>query len=507
MARREFRSICAVVAIGLLTALLIIFRSSGPSDSGHGDSHGHGHGHGDGHDHGDDKGPNGGRMLREGDFGVELLLDERGASPHFRVYCYDKGRKIDPKEVKVAVQLKRLGDKLTKLEFMPERDFLFSAETIDQPHSFWIRVEAEWKGEPFEWEYPQTEDRLGLSSELAKSMGISTEEAGPGVMASTFFLPGEIAMNADRVSHVVPRVSGCALSALKNLGDYVHRDETLAIIDSRELGEARSRYLVALEREKLSRYNFERSERLWEKATIPEKEHLTAQKNYLEEKIESAATRRKLITMGLIDSDVANLQSGDLSELTQYVIRSPFDGVVVKKHLSPGEWVKEDTEIYVIADLSDVWVEITVYAKDINDVFVGQKAVIRAAAPGLTESGTVSYVGPIVGEESRTARARVVLPNRDGKWKPGLFATVELTREELTAPLVVKTDAIQKYKNSQVVFVRHDDEYEPRFLTLGRTDGRLTEVLKGLSVGDTYVVDNSFILKSELGKMGMSHQH
>lgn len=508
MARNEYLAILVVIAVGVVVGWLIVSHSSRPSASLH-DDHGHGHGHGghEGHDHSAEKGPNGGKILREGALELELVMYEKSAPAHWRVYCSNKGQWLDPKDIKVTVQLKRLGDQVSVFPLKPDKDFLFSEQEVEEPHSFWIRVEAEWRGEAFEWEYPQYEGRLELSPDLAKTMGITTDVAGPGTIASKLELPGEIVMNADRVSHVVPRVAGVVLSAAKNLGEIVRRDEILAVIDSRELGEARSKYLVAVEREKLARYNFDRAERLWDKQTIPEKEFLTAQKNHIEEKIELAAARRKLLTMGLTDEDIRMLDAGDLTELTHFVIRSPFDGVVVRKHVASGEWVKEDAELYIIADLTEVWVEITVYAKDINSVHLGQKATVKSDVAGPEASGTVSYVGPVVGEESRTARARVVIPNTDGKWKPGLFARVELIRDDASLPLVVKNDAIQAFKNWFVVFVRHDDEYEARPLALGRTDGQITEVLKGLSPGDTYVLRNSFILKSELGKAGMSHQH
>jgi cobalt-zinc-cadmium efflux system membrane fusion protein len=508
MKKREFIGICTVVLVGLAAAIVIGLSDSKSSVSRQGHDHGGGHDQDShGHEHDSDKGPNGGRVLKEGAFELEIVIHEKGVPPHFRVYPSNNHRPVDPKEVSVSIELERLGDKVTVFQLKPAEGFLLSEQEIDEPHSFYIKVFAEWRGEKFDWEYSQYEGRLTLEPELSKKMRIESAVAGPGTIKSVIELPGEIAFNADRVSHVVPRVPGVVLESLKNLGDTATRDEAIAIIDSRELGEARSRYLVAIEREKLARYNFDRSQRLWQKETIPEKEFLTAQKSYLEEKIELASAGRKLMAMGLTEGDVNGLAEGSLTNLTHYPIRAAFDGVVIKKHLSPGEWVKEDAEIFVIADLSSVWVEIAVYAKDLNSVHVGQKATVKADCSGLEASGEVSYVGPLVGENSRTAKARVVIPNHDGKWRPGLFAKVELVREEVPVPVAVSSDAIQGYRNWNVVFVRYGDQFEVRPLELGRTDGHSTEVLKGLSLGENYVVLNSFILKSELGKAGMSHQH
>jgi membrane fusion protein, heavy metal efflux system len=338
-------------------------------------------------------------------------------------------------------------------------------------------------------------------------MGLESVEAGAASIISILELPGEIVLDADKVAHVVPRVSGVVLQATKNLGDRVEKGEAVAVIDSRELGEARSRYLVAVEREKLARYNIERTGRLWQKEMVPEKEYLTGQKAFLEEKIELTSATRKLRAMGLSEKDINELVSENTENLTHFMIQAPFDGVVIKKHLSQGEWVKEDSEIYIIADLSTVWVDITVYAKDITSVRLGQKASVQADAYGLEAEGTVSYVGPLVGEESRTARARIVIPNDNGQWKPGLFAKVKLVTEEVEVPVAVRNEAIQDLGNNKVVFVQYDDQFEAHPVRLGRSDRQNTEVIKGLSAGEKYVVRNSFILKSELGKSGMSHQH
>jgi len=309
------------------------------------------------------------------------------------------------------------------------------------------------------------------------------------------------------VSHIVPRVAGVVMESRKNLGDTTYKGEIIAIIDSRELGEAKSRYLVAIEREKLARYNFERGQRLWDAQTIAEKEFLTTKKSYLEEKIELTAAARKLSALGLTKQDLSNLSNEDDSTLTHFVIRAPFDGVITKKHLSQGEWAKEDAEIYVIADLSTVWVDIIVYAKDIDSVYLGQKATVKTDSYGLEAVGTVSYVGPLVGEDTRTAKARIVVPNPDGKWRPGLFAKVELVQHNASPPLVIRNEAIQTHQNKSVVFVQYDDQYEARPVTLGRSNDKFSEILRGLSEGERYVTKNSYILKAEMGKAGISHQH
>lgn len=508
MLRKEYIGICLVIAIGVVLMALVGFSAKKPSTSGHDHHDGHGHGaDGHGHDHGEALGPHGGKVLREGEFELELVIVEKVGQPHVRAFPAYRGKPLDPKDVRLSVELERLDGKPETLRFLANSDFLYSEQEVEEPHSFFIKVVAEAKGEQYDWEYSQYQDRLTVPPDLARKMGLETAVCGPGTIVSMLDLPGEIAFNADMVSHVVPRVPGVVLEARKNLGDSVRKGEVLAVIDSRELGEARSRYLVALEREKLARYNFERAERLWEAKTVAEKEFLTAQKAFLEEKIELTTARRKLEALGLSEQELNNLAAGDDRNLTHYTIRAPFDGLVIKKHLSSGEWVKEDAEIYLIADLSSVWVDIIVYARDLNSVHIGQKAYVKTDGADPEAAGEVSYVGPLVGEDTRTAKARVVMPNPSGKQRPGLFARVELVKETSSLPLVVRNEAIQTLRDKTVVFVCYDDQYEARPVVPGKSDATHTEIVKGLKAGEQYVTRGSYVLKGELGKAGMSHQH
>ena len=503
MAKKELWGVLAILLVGVAFTVAILFtdkKTSASIDS---------HGHGDGHDHKHDvsKGAHGGKILTEDDFELEIVAYDDGKNAHFRVYPYHKHKPLDPAQVNVSVETERLDTSVINYSFKRSNDFLVSEQEIIDPKSYFMKVTATWKSNKFEWEYSSYDGRLSIARELFVRMGMESDKAADRPIKTSLTLPGDLALNTDMASRIVPRVSGYVLQSLKNLGDTVKKDEIIAWIDSRELGEAKSQYLVALEREKLARYNFERSQQLWEKQTVPEKEFLTSKKTFLEEKIGLTSATRKLIAMGLTEDEILKVEEGSLKDLTHYPIRAPFDGVIVKKRLANGEWLKDDAEIFVIADLSTVWAEITVYPVDLDSVHLGQKAIIKSTSFEATTVGKVSYIDSVVGDESRTARARVVVENTDGKWRPGLFVKVELIKDEQTVPVAVRNDAIQNYRNKPVVFVYYDDTFEARPVRLGRSDGQFTEVLEGLSSGESYCAKNSYILKSELGKAGMSHQH
>ena len=171
------------------------------------------------------------------------------------------------------------------------------------------------------------------------------------------------------------------------------------------------------------------------------------------------------------------------------------------------EAVTADEPIFRVADLSTVWVEVAVYAKDLGVVRQGQEAVVVSTDLGAEATGRINFIGRLVGEQTRSATARLTLPNADGRWRPGLFVTVRLVREETTVPLAVSTDAIQTFRDWQVAFVKYGDEFEARPLELGRSDGEWVEVVSGLKAGDQYAAANSFAVKAEIGKLGATHDH
>ena len=180
--------------------------------------------------------------------------------------------------------------------------------------------------------------------------------------------------------------------------------------------------------------------------------------------------------------------------------------MVIEKHLTLGEVVGPESGVFVLADLNDVWVNLTVYQKDLASVRVGQ-AVTVSAGGGMAASGSVDYVSSVVAEATRTATARVVLENKDGQLRPGLFVTAELVEYEATVPVAVAAEAILTIRDWSAIFVNYGNTYEARPLELGRSDGRWIEVIHGLLPAEKYVAKNSFVLKAELGKSGAAHAH
>jgi cobalt-zinc-cadmium efflux system membrane fusion protein len=326
-------------------------------------------------------------------------------------------------------------------------------------------------------------------------------------MTTTFEVPGEIKADETRVARVVPRLQGVVVEVASKEGDRVERGDLMAVISSRELADAKSAFLAAAQRLEFARVAVAREENLWKKKISAEQEYLEARRQFEEARLGQDLASQKLVALGLTQAAVNTLSTAAPDSLPRYEIRAPIAGTVVERDLTIGEAVPADRNIFVIADLSSVWIEASIPARDLVHVRQGQAVVVMAPDAGLETRGRVSFIGALIGEQNRRATARIVVANQDGGWRPGSFVTVRLEQSSATVPLAVPVAAIQAFRDWQVVFVRYGDWFEARPLTLGRSDGTWIEVVSGLKAGDRFAATNSFAVKAEIGKLGATHDH
>ncbi|CAN5486995.1 efflux RND transporter periplasmic adaptor subunit [soil metagenome] len=353
------------------------------------------------------------------------------------------------------------------------------------------------ESEPAEASKP-AEDQVRLTPAQLVAAGIRVQPAGPGALRLRKPFQGEIRFNEDRTAHVVPRVAGVVESVHAALGQQVRQGELLAVVSSSSISELRSELQSAQRRAALARTTQERERGLWQARISAEQDYLQAQVSLQESEIAVQNAAQKLKALGA---------SATSSALARYELRAPFAGTITEKHLTLGEAVKEDAPAFVLSDLSTLWAEFVVAPNDLTSLRVGQKvAVTSSALPGSVDA-TVSYVGPLLGEQTHTARARAVLVNPDAAWRPGLFVTIAVMAGETTAAVVIPVDAVQIVEDKPSVFVAVADGFQTRHVKTGRTDGRSIEVVDGLAPGETIAMSNTFVIKSELGKAGAEHSH
>lgn len=201
-------------------------------------------------------------------------------------------------------------------------------------------------------------------------------------------------------------------------------------------------------------------------------------------------------TLAVVESD----------NLAPYKLTTLIDGTILEKHLTLGEAIDREKGAFVVADLGNVWVDLAVYQKDLRQLAVGQRVRLEAAGEQTESEAQISYITPTVDAPTRTATARVVLPNASGLWRPGMFVTARVL-EPAEAELVVPLSAVQTYEGETVVFVESKEGFEPRKVSLGQRGETQVAVLGGLEPGERYVAQNSFYLKAELGKGEAEHDH
>jgi cobalt-zinc-cadmium efflux system membrane fusion protein len=347
-------------------------------------------------------------------------------------------------------------------------------------------------------EHKEDEEKIAFTDEQVKAAGMAIESAGPARIKTSLQLPGEIKFNEDRTAHVVPRVAGVVDSVSANLGQEVKRGQVLAVLSSPGLSEQRSALQSAQRRLELARSTYEREKKLWEEKISPQQDYLQAQQLMQEAQIAVANANQKLLALGATPGSAA---------LGRYELRAPFDGMVVEKHISLGESVGEAVNVFTISDLSTVWAEISVAAGNLNLVRIGEPVTIRSTAFDQTASGTVSYVGSLIGAQTRTATARVTLTNPQRVWRPGLFVNVELVSSETDVPVTVSADAVQTVEEKPTVFLKVPGGFLPQHVQTGRSDGKRIEIVSGLAPGTAYAASGSFVIKSQQGKSSATHTH
>jgi membrane fusion protein, heavy metal efflux system len=300
------------------------------------------------------------------------------------------------------------------------------------------------------------------------------------------------------------------------------------------IGKSRESLIPAQAKLRLAKSIYNREKGLLEKGITSESEFLLALENYksaearyiaLREKIaydgdwslrqkkktmemnqlNLETTNQKLLALGLTPKEVDELLEQNEHHFTRYELRASLNGTVIQKHLTTGEAVKKDDDIFLLADLSDVWVNFSIPQKELNKVRLGQKVFIKEEQK--TINAKLSYLSSVIDEKTRTVTGRVVIPNKKGDLRPGGYVTAELVLEERKVALAVEPDAIQSFRDWSVVFVKYGSLIEARPLELGADDGNRVEVLEGLKAGEEYVVKNSYAVKAEIEKSGATHSH
>ena len=375
-----------------------------------------------------ERGPHRGRLLRNGDFALEITIFEDGVDPEFRVYAYRNDKPVKPSEVRLAIELGRLGGKIDRFSFTPQDDYLRGSGAVTEPHSFDVRVSAAEGGRNHTWSYASYEGRTTIAADAATAGGIKTEAAGPAVISDLIDMGGRIEITPEGKADVRARLPGLIVSLSGKLGQQVRRGQVLARVESSH-------------------------------------------------------------------------------SLQVYTVTAPIGGTIVEKNVNVGDTTGDRT-LFVIADPTQLHAEFFVYPRDAERVRVGQPVTLKNLSGDGQYQAEVEAVLPTADIASQTMMAHVHLPPSAARtFRPGMGVEGSFAVAQTNAPIAVRTKAIQRFRNFEVVFAKVGNTYEVRMLEIGRRTPEWTEVLGGLAPGEVYVTDGAFLVRADIEKSGASHDH
>ncbi|MEO1881093.1 MAG: efflux RND transporter periplasmic adaptor subunit, partial [Methylococcales bacterium] len=316
----------------------------------------------------------------------------------------------------------------------------------------------------------------------------------------------------ERLYHVVPSVSGIVRQVYKHLGDRVKAGDLLATLSSRDLADAKAQFVAANSLLQLANASLKRVQNLYHNKVTAKRELLIAQQTYAEMSINRQAAKQRLQAIGLTDKGLsAVLKNGD-NELTLYELRAPAEGIIIEQHAVQGEVLETHLRSFTIADLSSVWVSLTVYQKDLPFIRQNQQIIISTrfglADKEATALSIISWLSPTLDKTTRSATARVIIDNPEGYWRPGLFVSGKVAIAKTAAAIVIPLPAVQTLDGQSIVFVKNaEGHFSAQPVKTGRNDHLYVEILQGLKPGQTYISQNAFTLKAQMQKGSFGHGH
>lgn len=310
---------------------------------------------------------------------------------------------------------------------------------------------------------------------------------------------GKVQLNEEQVVRVNTPVTGRVVEVLARPGDVVEVGHRLLVLDSADLGAAKADYAKAVSDVERASAALKLARELLEAKAIAQKEIREAQNDERKAIAERERASARLRTLGVPEQGLPDIAArADAS--TRVVVGAPRSGVIVERNVSPGQVVafgQSDTPVslFVIADLSTMWVVADIYEPDVPKVRNGQSASIRLpCCPNESYEGKVTYVSDSVDKESRTVKVRVVVPNRGRLLKNEMFVKVAIATATARV-LAIPTSAVHRDEGRPYVFVEKADGFERRPVTLGVDIDGFSEVTGGIGAEDRIAGEGSILLR------------
>ncbi|NCO57873.1 MAG: efflux RND transporter periplasmic adaptor subunit [Deltaproteobacteria bacterium] len=348
-----------------------------------------------------------------------------------------------------------------------------------------------------------------LSPAQVAAAGIQVEAVTRRPLAQTLAATGQVTLDRYREVHLSPRVEGKVVRLVKRLGDRVQAGEPVIYLDSLPLGQAVATYLELRAERALATTEEARVATLRAAGIAAAKRQSEAQANLARVEARLDTAEEQLHLYGMTQDQIDELAPHHDHSHSVIALTSPIAGEVLALHATLGEQVGPESATAQIADLSSVWVETAVYEKDLSRLAIGAAGWVTVAAyPNQRFPGRLDFLARTVDEETRTARARIVVTNADHRLLPGMFANVAIAIGAGAPVVAVPQAAVQRDGEESICFVEEGPgHFERREVVLGAAGPDYVEIHSGLAEGERVVTQGAFILKSELGKEGLGEGH
>ena len=443
---------------------------------------------------GDEKGPHGGRLYRDGDFSAEVKIFEEGVEPHLRVYGYFKDKPLKPNEINANIFIKRLDAEQT-ITFKPESDYLIGNEIVYEPHSFLMVINIDYQGKKHSWKWDTKEGRVTMLDSSIKSSGLELLKVEPMMFENALELKGELKFPDNFESFITPKASGTLVKTYSTIGDKVSQGDLLATVQSQDLIRLNAERSIAIDTLQFSRKMMEQERTLFQKRVSPEIDYINAQREFEDAQIRANELNSLIRSYG--GSGNGTIQ-----------VRAAMSGTILQVLGAVGSNVTPASPLFKIANTSQLLAIVNVPADKLNEINPDNKVTVKPQTQTGTEEalGRIKYISDVIDPKTRTAQVFIEISNQF-KWRSGQLITAQIFEKQTMKQMVVREDALQTFRDWDVVFIRVGNDFEARPLELGDKFNGYVEVKSGLKAGQVYAAGNSYLLKAELGKSGATHDH
>lgn len=304
-------------------------------------------------------------------------------------------------------------------------------------------------------------------------------------------ITGKITYNEIYTARVTSPISGRVIGSFAALGAHINKGDRLAQLDSPDLGQAQSDYADALADQHLVERSFQRTRELFTNGIVPRKEQDQAQDNLTRARNETERARLKLANLGVRSGRTDN----------RFALLAPVSGQITERNINPGMEVRpdQDSPLFVISDLSNLWLQMDVFEKDIGLIHVGAKVLVEVPAyPGETFTATVTFISQVVDETTRTVKVRCSLPNPRTRLLPAMYAAIDVQSAPDDKAMVVPLGALFTENESDWMFIdKGNGHYLMRPVKVGLRLKDRAVILDGISPGENMVVDGALLLRAE----------